>query len=131
MLITDPVADFLTRIRNAQQREKENLQVPATKMVVAIAEILKAEGFIVDFRIVDAEPQKQIEVDLKYVNGVPAIRELKRVSKPGIRRYIGYRDIPRVMKGLGVAIMSTPQGVMTGKQAKQSKVGGEFICMVY
>lgn len=131
MLISDPIADFLSRIRNAQQREKNELQVPATKMLVQIAEILKSEGFIDSFEVLDTEPQKTLEVSLKYVNGVPAIRTLKRISKPGIRRYVGYRDIPKVMNGLGIAIVSTPSGVMTGQKARASKVGGEFICMIY
>ncbi|MBL8014931.1 MAG: 30S ribosomal protein S8 [Candidatus Doudnabacteria bacterium] len=129
--MTDPIADFLTRIRNAQQREKQELQVPATKMIVAITEILKKEGFIKDYQLVDTEPQKTLSVELKYVNGVAAIRDLKRVSKPGVRRYVGYKDIPHVMRGLGVAILSTPKGIMTGKQARVEKTGGEFICTVY
>lgn len=131
MYIADPIADFLTRIRNAQQREKETLTVPATKMLVSIAEILKSEGFINSYEVLDTDPQKTLEVELKYVNGTPAIRDLKRVSKPGIRRYLGYKDIPEVMKGLGVAILSTPQGVMTGTSARKAKVGGEFICTIY
>lgn len=131
MLVHDPVADFLTRIRNAQQREKTSLQVPATKVLVSIAGILKDEGFIQDFQVVDTQPQRTIEVELKYVNGVAAIRELKRVSKPGIRRYVGYREVPQIMRGLGIAILSTPKGIMTGKRARAEKVGGEFLCTIY
>ena len=131
MSFTDPIGDFLTRIRNAQQREKTKIQVPASKMLIAIAEILKDEGFLVSTEVLDTEPQKTLEVEIKYVNGEPAIRGLKRVSKPGIRRYLGYREIPRVKRGLGVAIISTPQGVMSGKQAKAAKVGGEYLCNVY
>ncbi len=131
MLIGDPIADFLTRIRNAQQRESKSFQVPATKMLVSIAEILKSEGFIEGFSLEDTVPQKTLQVELKYANGIPAIRELKRVSKPGIRRYVGYKSIPMIMKGLGIAILSTPKGVMTGKQAKAEKTGGEFLCIVY
>lgn len=131
MLVHDPIADFLTRIRNAQQREKASLQVPATKVLVSIAEILKEEGFIQDFEIVDTQPQRTLEVTLKYVNGVAAIRDLKRVSKPGIRRYVGYREVPQIMRGLGIAILSTPKGIMTGKRARAEKVGGEFLCTIY
>jgi len=131
MLISDPIGDFLTRIRNAQQREKDTVSIPASKLLVRIAEILKEEGFIAGFEIMDTKPQKTIEVELKYVNGQPAITGSKRVSKPGIRRYIGYREIPRVRSGLGISILSTPMGLMTGKKAKAAKVGGEYVCMVY
>ncbi len=131
MLISDPIGDFLTRIRNAQQREKDKVSTPASKLLLRIAEILKEEGFISAYQIVDTEPQKTLEVDLKYVNGQPAISGMKRVSKPGIRKYIGYREIPRVRNGLGVAIMSTPKGLMTGKKAKAEKVGGEYVAMIY
>ena len=131
MLISDPIGDFLTRIRNAQQREKNSVSVPASKLLVRIAEILQEEGFIHEFKIVDTEPQKTLEVALKYVNGQPAISGMKRVSKPGIRKYIGYRDIPRVRSGMGLAIMSTPKGLMTGKKAKAEKVGGEYVAMIY
>jgi small subunit ribosomal protein S8 len=100
-------------------------------MLVAIARILEAEGFVDKVELVDAKPQKTLEVTLKYVDGKPAIQNLKRVSKPGVRQYLGYRDLPRVRQGLGVAIVSTPKGVMTGKQAKTEAVGGELLCIVY
>jgi small subunit ribosomal protein S8 len=130
-MITDPIADLLSRIKNAQQREQTKVQVPASKMLVSIAQILKDEGFINNFELVDAEPQKTLEVELKYVNGVAAIRGLRRMSKPGIRRYIGYREVPQIMKGLGISILSTPKGIMTGKKARAEKVGGEYLCIVY
>lgn len=130
MYVNDPIGDMLTRIRNAISRKHDKVVLPASKMLVAIAQILKSEGFIADYVLVDSDPQKTLEIELKYVNGESAIRELKRVSKPGIRKYVGYKNIPRVMRGIGIAILSTPSGVMTGKQAKMAKVGGEYICMV-
>lgn len=130
-MITDPIADFLSRIRNAQEREQQKIQVPASKMLVSIAQILKEEGFVNDFALVDTEPQKTLEVDLKYVNGVAAIRGLRKMSKPGIRKYIGYREVPQIMKGIGISILSTPKGIMTGKKAKSEKVGGEYLCVIY
>ncbi len=130
MYVNDPIGDMLTRIRNANLRKRERVSMPASKKLVAIAEILKQESFIVDYVVADTEPQKTLDIELKYVNGESAIRELRRVSKPGIRRYVGYRKIPRIMRGLGIAILSTPQGFMTGKEAKKVKVGGEFICTI-
>jgi small subunit ribosomal protein S8 len=129
-MITDPVADFLTRIRNAQQRKKMSIELPSTKMLVAIAQILKKEGFILDYEVIETKPQNTLKVTLKYVNNEPAIRSLTRVSTPGLRRYRGYRDIKAVMSGLGISILSTPKGVITGEEAKELKVGGELICYV-
>lgn len=130
-MITDPIADFLTRIRNAQARKKDSVSMPATKMIVAIASILKAEGFIADYRVEEAKPQSELVVDLKYVNGVPAISQMVRVSKPGVRKYRGYREIKPVRRGLGLSIFSTPMGIVSGKEAVKSKIGGEYICYVY
>lgn len=105
--------------------------MPATKMIVAIASILKAEGFIADYRVEEAKPQSELVVDLKYVNGVPAISQMVRVSKPGVRKYRGYREIKPVRRGLGLSIFSTPMGIVSGKEAVKSKIGGEYICYVY
>jgi small subunit ribosomal protein S8 len=132
MYISDTIGDLLARIRNAQLREKDTVIVPASKMLVAIAEILKTEGFISDFVLVEKEPQKDLEITLKYMeDGRPAINGSKRMSKPGVRKYIGYKDIPNIRQGMGIAILSTPKGLMTGVKAKAAKVGGEFICTVY
>ena len=138
MYTSDTIGDFLTRIRNAHHREKEVLVLPASKMVVGIAEILKREGFIANFQLVEADPederagnQKQLQISLKYVNGQAAISRLQRISKPGIRRYVGYRELRPVRQGMGITILSTPQGIMTGEQARAAKVGGELLCMIY
>lgn len=130
-MITDPIGDLLTRIRNAQERRQDVVSMPSTKMIVAIAEILKSEGFISGYEVVEVEPQNELKIQLKYVNGVPAIRELKRISKPGIRRYRGYRTIKSIKNGLGVSIFSTPMGVISGEEAVKNKVGGEYLCYVY
>lgn len=130
-MITDPIADFLTRIRNAQARKKDSVSMPSTKMIVSIAEILKREGFLLDYHVEEAKPQSELVVELKYVNGIPAITEVVRVSKPGVRKYRGYRDIKPVKKGLGLSIFSTPMGIVTGSEAFKNKVGGEYICYVY
>ena len=130
-MITDPIGDLLTRLRNAQERRQDVVSMPSTKMIVAIAEILKSEGFIEGYEVVEVEPQNELKIQLKYVNGVPAIRELKRISKPGIRRYRGYRTIKSIKNGLGVSIFSTPMGVISGEDAVKNKVGGEYLCYVY
>lgn len=105
--------------------------MPSTKMIVSIAEILKREGFLLDYHVEEAKPQSELVVELKYVNGIPAITEVVRVSKPGVRKYRGYRDIKPVKKGLGLSIFSTPMGIVTGSEAFKNKVGGEYICYVY
>lgn len=130
-MVSDPISDFLARIKNAHDRKQESISLPATKIIVAVAEILKEEGFIVDYSVEDLKPQKKLNVDLKYVNGMPAINGLKRISKPGVRRYYGYREIKPVKHGLGVSIFSTPKGVISGKQAVKEKIGGEYLCYVY
>lgn len=130
-MVNDPIADFLTQIRNAQQRKKEEVIVKSSKILESIAAILKSEGFILDFSIAEDEVQNELIVKLKYVNGESAIRELARVSKPGIRKYMGYKQIKPVKKGLGIGILSTPMGVISDKIARESKVGGEYICYVY
>lgn len=130
-MITDPVGDFLTRIRNAQQRLKKEVEVPSTKMLVSISEILKNENFIKDYEVVDEKPQNKLVLKLRYADETPAIRGLKRISKPGIRKYRGYKDIQKIKSGMGIAIFSTPKGVITGAKAQEMKVGGEYICEIF
>ena len=131
-MVNDPIADFLTRIRNAIARKKESLTVPSSKMLEAIASILKEEGYILDYEVSGEDKvQKELTLKLKYVNGKPAITKLIRVSKPGVRIYAGYKDVARVKQGLGLNILTTPKGVMTGKQAKDKQVGGELLCKIW
>lgn len=132
MNLTDPVADFLTRIRNAHNARHQKLDVPASKLKAEIARILKEEGYIVNVKPVEEEGRQVLRVYLKYgVNNESAIRDLKRVSKPGCRVYLGKDEIRRVQGGLGISIMTTPRGVMTGRQARREGVGGEILCEVW
>ncbi len=132
MNLTDPVADFLTRIRNAHKARHQKLDVPASKLKAEIARILKEEGYIANVKPVDEEGRQLLRVYLKYgVNNEAVIRDLKRVSKPGCRVYIGKDEIRRVQGGLGISIMTTPRGVMTGRQARREGVGGEILCEVW
>jgi small subunit ribosomal protein S8 len=130
MSMTDPIADMLTRIRNAQRAEKATVVIPASKVKAAIAQVLKDEGYIEDFRVRAAENRSFIEIGLKYYAGKPVIERIERVSRPGLRIYKPAKDIPQVMNGLGVAIVSTPRGVMTDRKARASGVGGEVLCIV-
>jgi small subunit ribosomal protein S8 len=128
--MTDPVADMLTRIRNAQMAEKVSVAMPSSKIKVAIASVLKEEGYIDDFAVRDAEGKAQLDLALKYYAGNPVIGRIERVSRPGLRVYRGKDELPRVLDGLGVAIVSTPMGVMTDRKARASNVGGEVLCIV-
>jgi small subunit ribosomal protein S8 len=129
MSMSDPIADMLTRIRNAQMVEKPSVDMPASKLKVAIAQVLRDEGYIDGFTVTsDAKPTLQIA--LKYYAGRPVIERLERVSRPGLRIYKGRHDIPQVMNGLGVAIVTTPRGVMTDRKARAAGVGGEVLCFV-
>jgi small subunit ribosomal protein S8 len=131
-MVTDPIADMLTRIRNALIAGHEAVQVPASKTKVAIAKVLKKEGFIKDFEVVPQGVKRTIRIDLAYSGRKePSITGLRRVSKPGLRVYVQKREIPRVYGGLGIAILSTPQGVMTGQEAWRRQVGGEVLCYVW
>ena len=130
MSMSDPIADMLTRIRNAQATEKVSVFVPASKVKRAIAQVLKDEGYIEDFALRDQEGKAFIEIGLKYYAGKPVIEKLERVSRPGLLIYKGRDDIPRVMNGLGVAIVSTSKGVMTDRRAREAGVGGEVLCVV-
>ena len=131
--MTDPIADFLTRIRNAYAAGKKVVEVPSSKMKVAITQILCEKGYILSYKVVEGAPYNTIKIALKYDNAdrVNAIAGLKRVSRPGLRQYTGYKDMPRVLNGLGIAILSTSKGVITDKEAKELGVGGEVICYVY
>jgi len=130
MSMSDPIADLLTRIRNAQMVAKATVTVPASNIKVAIAQVLKDEGYIEDFAVRENEGKPFIEIGLKYYAGKPVIEKIERVSRPGLRIYKGRDDIPRVMNGLGVAIVSTSRGVMTDRRARDSGVGGEVLCIV-
>jgi len=130
--MTDPIADMLTRIRNAVLARHDFVLVPASKMKLSIAKILKEEGFIRDYEVLRGKPQRMIKIYLKYTEKKePVLNGLKRVSKPGLRVYVQRTEIPRVYGGLGIAILSTPKGVMTGQQAWRQKVGGELLCYVW
>ncbi len=132
MTMTDPVADMLTRIRNGVQARHDIVQLPASKLKANIAKILKEEGFIDDFEVVKDGPQGSIKIRLRYLDRKqPVISGLKRVSKPGLRVYVQRQQIPRVYGGLGIAILSTPKGVMTGQAAWRQQVGGEVLCYVW
>jgi small subunit ribosomal protein S8 len=131
MNISDPIADMLTRIRNASRARHDEVAMPASRTKLAIAEILKAEGFIEDFAEAPAGPRKDITIQLKYVGRMPVVSGLKRISKPGLRVYASKTEIPRVLGGLGVVVISTSQGIMTGAQARKSQLGGEVLAYVW
>jgi small subunit ribosomal protein S8 len=131
--MTDPIADFITRIRNAVRANHRIVQVPASNLKKEMTKILKEKGYILDYKFEEDSKQGLIKIALKYhpVTKAPAIRNLTRISKPGLRKYAGVEKMPRVINGLGIAILSTSKGVMTDKEAKQEKVGGEVLCYVY
>ena len=132
MPVTDPIADMLTRIRNAQGMRHESLVMPVSKMKVALARILKEEGFIRDFDVLRGQPQAMLRIHLSYrENREPAVSGLRRVSKPGLRVYVGKGEIPRVYGGLGISILSTSKGVITGRDAWRNGIGGELLCYVW
>jgi small subunit ribosomal protein S8 len=130
MSMTDPIADMLTRIRNAQSSEKKSVAMPASKLKSAIAQVLKDEGYIEDFAVREGEGKPQLEIGLKYYAGKPVIERIERVSRPGLRIYRPKDELPKVMNGLGVAILSTSRGVMTDRKARGIGVGGEVLCIV-
>ncbi len=131
--MTDPIADYLTRLRNAIMAKHRVVEVPASNLKKEITKILFEKGYILNYKFIEDGPQGSIKVALKYdpVTKQNAIKSLKRVSTPGLRRYTGYKDMPRVINGLGIAILSTSQGVMTDKEAAELKIGGEILCYVY
>jgi small subunit ribosomal protein S8 len=130
MSMSDPIADLLTRIRNAQSVNKTNVVMPSSKLKVAIARVLKEEGYIEDFAVADLGGKPELRIELKYYAGRPVIERIERVSRPGLRIYRGKSEIPTVMNGLGVAIVSTPKGVMTDRKARATGTGGEILCYV-
>ena len=131
MNMTDPIADMLTRIRNAVSARHARVSIPASKMKLAIARVLKEEGYIKDIEILKDNPQGTIRITLRYVDKKPVLTQLKRVSKPGLRVYSKKANIPRVRGGQGIVILSTPQGLMTGRKAYQEGLGGEVVCYVW
>ncbi len=132
-MVNDTISDYLTRVRNAQLRKQEFVTIPSTKMLVAISEILKKSNMIEDYEVSNEKdlPQQTLNVKLKYIGSEPAMRSMKRISKPGLRKYVNYKEIPKVLSGKGIAIISTPQGVLSGDDAKKSKVGGEYLCEIW
>jgi len=130
MSMSDPISDMLTRIRNAQMANKASVAMPSSKVKVAIAQVLKEEGYVESFTVCANAGKPMLEIGLKYYAGRPVIEKIDRVSRPGLRIYRGADDIPQVMNGLGVAIVSTPKGVMTDRRARASHMGGEVLCIV-
>lgn len=130
MSMSDPIADMLTRIRNAQRTNKTSVSMPASKLKGAIANVLKDEGYIDDFNVQDNEGKPVLNISLKYYAGRPVIEKIERVSKPGLRIYKGSQNMPKVMNGLGVTIVSTSKGVMTDRKAQAAGIGGEVLCIV-
>lgn len=131
MPVSDPIADFLTRIRNAVKARKRFVDIPSSKMKLKMAEIMKENNFIRDLNVIEDNKQNIIRLHLKYVNGAPSLSGLKKISTPGLRNYVDKDSIPRVLNGLGIAILSTSKGLMTDKQAKSEAVGGEVICYIW
>jgi len=131
MSLSDPIGDMLARIKNAQMRNHKKVQFPSSKFKTKIAEILKTEGYIIDFKLIDENKKINVEIILKYSSGNPVISSIERVSKPGRRIFSSAESLPKINNGLGIAIVSTPKGVMTDIDARKQKVGGEIICRVF
>jgi len=131
MVMTDPIADMLTRIRNANQMKKKTVDMPASKLKLQIAELLKNEGYITNYREINQEPQNVLRVTLKYVQNERAVKGLKRISKPGLRVYAKTNEMPKVLNGLGIAVVSTSKGLMTDREARKQRVGGEILAYVW
>jgi small subunit ribosomal protein S8 len=132
MFISDPIGDLLTRIRNGQAARLVSVHSPASKLRASVLEVLKREGYIRDYSVTQKEGGKsEMTIELKYSEGQPVIREIKRVSKPGRRVYTQVKDVPRVYNGLGISILSTPRGVLSDKEAREANVGGEILCRVF
>jgi small subunit ribosomal protein S8 len=131
MPMNDPLGDLLARIRNAQMRNKSKVSSPNSKLRESVLDVLKTEGYIRGYAVVEREGRSEIEIELKYFDGAPVIREIERISKPGRRVYTSVRNLPRVNNGLGVAIVSTPKGVMADHEARDANVGGEILCTVF
>jgi small subunit ribosomal protein S8 len=131
MAMNDPLGDLLARIRNAQMRNKSSVTTPNSRLRESVLEVLKVEGYIRGYTVTEREGRSEIEVELKYFDGEPVIREIERISKPGRRVYASVRNLPRINNGLGVAIVSTPKGVMADHDARDANVGGEILCTVF
>jgi small subunit ribosomal protein S8 len=131
MSMTDPISDMLTRIRNAHMRNKNKVTVPPSKLRERVLEVLHKEGYIRGFAVIEKDGKSEIEVELKYFDGLPAIKEIDRVSKPGRRVYASVETLPSVFNGLGISILSTPKGVMSDSEARAQNVGGEVLCTVF
>ena len=130
MTMSDPISDMLTRIRNSLQRNKSDVSIPSSKLKIAIAKILTQEGYITDYRVEENDKRTTLIIELKYFKGKPVIESMKRVSKPSLRSYKSVSELPKVMGGLGIAIISTAKGVMTDKSAREHGIGGEVLCYV-
>ena len=130
MSMSDPIADMLTRIRNAQLAEKLSVAMPSSRVKASIAQVLKDEGYIEEFKVRNEDGKPTLEIALKYYAGEPVIEKIERVSRPGLRIYKGRDDIPKIMNGLGIAIVSTSKGVMTDRKARATGIGGEVLCIV-
>ncbi len=131
MAMNDPIGDLLTRIRNAQMRNKSKVSSPNSRLRESVLDVLKSEGYIRGYAVVEREGRSEIEIELKYFDGEPVIREIERVSKPGRRVYTSVKNMPRINNGLGVTIVSTPKGVMADHDARDANVGGEILCTVF
>jgi small subunit ribosomal protein S8 len=132
MALTDPLGDMIARIHNAQMRKKPKVSSPASRLRVSVLDVLKSEGYIRGYAAVDhANGKRELDIELKYFDGAPVIREISRVSKPGRRVYVSVKNLPRINNGLGVAIVSTPKGVMADHEARDANVGGEILCTVF
>jgi len=131
MVMTDPIADMLTRIRNANQMKHDTVDIPASKLKKEILEVLKAEGYIVGYKVVKGDVQDTLRVSLKYLNNERVVKGLKRISKPGLRVYAKTSEIPKVLNGLGIAVISTSKGIMTDREARKQKIGGEILAYVW
>jgi len=131
MPVTDPISDFLTRVRNASKARKLRVDIPASKMKKNLAEILKTQKFINDYSVVEDNKQNILRLELKYSNGNPAISGLRKISKPGLRVYKKSDELPKVLNGLGVAVVSTSQGLLTDKEARKQAIGGEVVCYIW
>ncbi|MDA8168603.1 MAG: 30S ribosomal protein S8 [Nitrospiraceae bacterium] len=130
-MLTDPVADMLTRVRNAIRVRSEKVDIPASKMKLEIAKIMKEEGYIRAYKVIKDRRQGILRINLKYVDGDSVITDLQKVSKPGRRLYVGCKDIPKVMGGVGTAVLTTPRGVLSDKSCRRDKVGGELLCYIW
>ena len=131
MAVTDPIADYLTRIRNATKAKKVRVEIPASRTKVGLSEILKNLGYIIDYEIINDNKQNKLNIVLKYKSGIPAINGLKRISKPGLRVYRPADKLPKVLNGLGTAVISTPKGLLTDKDARNQLIGGEVVCYIW